>query len=272
MNSKQHTVIIPVHVFDDNVKAMLDNAIASVPTDVCNIVLSVGNDIMDNFTTYGENGAIVVGNDKTDFCSMVNHAVESAVDTEFFSILEFDDEYFHLKYKSEDKDVVGPSVLFANFDKYLEVHNDVDVFMPLVAVHASRGKRMFMQYANESPWAASFVGEGELGFIPSDMEDELFGYNMTGCIFRTSSFKEVGMLKTNIKFTFWFEYLLRAIKKGQQFFVIPKIGYVHYVQRPGSLFEDCTKSMDDKEIQFWIDTAKIESDFNEQRDVEYVAA
>ena len=46
---------------------------------------------------------------------------------------------------------------------------------------------------------------------------------MTGSIFNTADWKEVGGLKPQIKLTFWYEWMLRLTNKGKDIFVIPKI-------------------------------------------------
>jgi hypothetical protein len=54
---------------------------------------------------------------------------------------------------------------------------------------------------------------------------------------------------------------------------IPKIGYKHTNMRTGSIFWNY-KNGDDRltqeEVKFWIDTAKKESFFTNERDIKYV--
>ena len=71
-------------------------------------------------------------------------------------------------------------------------------------------------------------------------------------------------MKPTIKLSFWYEYLLRAINEGNKVFVIPKIGYVHTVDRAGSVM-DSFKDMDEKERNFWIKLAKKEYYFKKER-------
>ena len=51
---------------------------------------------------------------KTDFCSQVNYGVEN-IDTEWFSILEFDDEYSRHWLK--------------NAEKYVKAYDEIDIFL-----------------------------------------------------------------------------------------------------------------------------------------------
>jgi hypothetical protein len=89
---------------------------------------------------------------------------------------------------------------------------------------------------------------------------------MTGGIFNTADWNEVGGLKAPIKLTFWYEWLLRATYKGKKIFVIPKIGYLHKLGRKGSLIESYKNSIDDAESNFWVSVAKKDYFYKETRE------
>jgi hypothetical protein len=89
---------------------------------------------------------------------------------------------------------------------------------------------------------------------------------MTGAIFNADDWKEVGGLKPSIKLTFWYEWLLRATYKGKKIFVIPKIGYTHLLGRQGSIIETYKKTIDNKESDFWVNVAKKDYFYKEERD------
>jgi hypothetical protein len=94
---------------------------------------------------------------------------------------------------------------------------------------------------------------------------------MTGSIFNTADWKEVGGLKSPIKLTFWYEWLLRATYKGKKVYVIPKVGYVHLLGRKGSIIEEYKKSIDDKESNFWVNVARKDYFYKDVReDSKYV--
>ncbi len=76
-------------------------------------------------------------------------------------------------------------------------------------------------------------------------------------------------LKESIKLTFWYEFMLRALKKGEKFYVIPKIGYRHILGRDNSLLMQYRKEIDEKESDFWFRTAKSESFFDKDRNKTY---
>ena len=96
------TTIIPVHRLNENEKDYFAKAIASIreqkelPTKVM-LVVPKDSEIKKTLESYDYDDKIkeiisIVENDgKTDFCSQINFGV-SKIDTEWFSILEFDDE------------------------------------------------------------------------------------------------------------------------------------------------------------------------------------
>ena len=71
-------VIIPVHEFNDSVKSMLENAIASVPKGI-EIRISCKKGIKDDIEKGIKKNKNIVyyekDDDASDFCSLVNYAV-----------------------------------------------------------------------------------------------------------------------------------------------------------------------------------------------------
>ena len=107
---KDITILIPVHKFNDTVAPLLKKAIDSVidcqteykdklvtwvvcPKSIENDISSSGElyDVRDKFSIISHDG-------NTDYCSQINFAVDK-VETDFFSILEFDDEYYYKWFK-----------------------------------------------------------------------------------------------------------------------------------------------------------------------------
>ena len=242
-------VIIPVHEFNDEIKGMLENAIASVPKGI-EIRISCKNGIKDNIEKGIKKNKNIVFFEKedelSDFCSLVNNAVKGS---EYFSILEFDDTY--------------SPIWFDNFKMYKDFFSDVSIYLPLNdLVDASNGNK-YVGVGNEAPWASSF--SNEIGYIYNDCLQNFFDFYMPGGIFRTSYFEEVGMLKPSIKLTFWYEFLLRFTNKGKKIYVIPKIGYTHVLGRPGSIFDEYKNTISPEESEWWVKLAKKEFHFKEDR-------
>ena len=248
---KDLVVIIPLHEYNKEVEALLSNAISSVPEEL-EVRISCKNGLSTDIKkAYKKHKNVVIyesedENAPSDFCSLVNQAVG---DSNWFSILEYDDEY--------------TPIWFDNFKKYVDFYSDISVFLPLEdLVDANDNK--FVGVGNEAPWASSF--SNEIGYIDLDCLQNFFDFYLTGSIFNTADWEEVGGLKSPIKLTFWYEWLLRATYKGKKIYVIPKIGYVHKLGRPGSIIEEYKKTVDDKESNFWVNVAKKEYFYKEVRD------
>lgn len=248
---KDLVVIIPLHEFNENVEAYLSKAIASVPKEL-EIRISCKNGLSEDIKkAYKKNKNVVIyesenADAKSDFCSLVNQAVG---DSKWFSILEYDDEY--------------SNIWFGNFKKYVDFYSDISAFLPMEDLLDAKDDS-FAGVGNEAVWASSF--SNELGYIDYDCLQNFFDFYLTGGIFNTEDWFEVGGLKPSIKLTFWYEWLLRATHKGKKIFVIPKVGYAHRLGREGSLIEGYKKTVDEKESNFWVNVARKEHFYKEERD------
>ena len=249
---KDLVVIIPLHEFSKEIEEQLTGAIKSVP-DSIDIIISCSHKIESDIKKISKKHKNVsclasYPDAPTDFCSLVEYGVQNS-DSKWFSILEYDDEY--------------TSIWFDNFKKYADFYPDISVFIPLEdLVDAADNK--FIGIGNEAPWASSF--SNEIGYIDLDCLQNFFDFYMTGSIFNTEDWKEVGGLKPPIKLTFWYEWLLRATYKGKKVFVIPKVGYTHLLGRKGSLIESYKDTIDDKESNFWVNVARKDYFYKEIRD------
>ena len=130
------TVIIPVHEWNGNVEKLFGEAVKSVPKDIQIIVSTTSKIAKEGWA----NKYKIVKHDKsTSFQSLVNAGVNE-VKTEWFSILEFDDEY--------------SPIWFDNFIKYQEYNQQYNI-------HFSG----WMKIPANTPawtWIANFTG------IPED--------------------------------------------------------------------------------------------------------
>ena len=255
------TVIIPIHKALDKKEAeYLENAIKSIP-EGCKVILSVYNPDKLEKTIPGllqlkvpEDAQIIVC-DKTDFQYIVNKGV-SGVDTEWFTILEFDDTM--------------TDISLVNFWKYQEYNEKFNFFMFINDLYQVKEDDTveFAGNGNAEPWASSF--SDVLGVIDEKCIDGYFNYYPCGTIMRTSTYREIGGLKEGIKLMFWYEFMLRAVRNGELFYVIPRIGYIHLIGRKGSMYDISLKEFTKEEASFWFNTAKKESYFKEDRHPEYV--
>ena len=91
-------------------------------------------------------------------------------------------------------------------------------------------------------------------------------FNTTGGVFNTEDFIKNGKLKTSIKLTYWYEYLLRSIYNGKKVFVVPKVGYQHTLNRPNSISDVYNRELKPEEADWWIELAQKDYFFIKERD------
>jgi hypothetical protein len=238
---------------------MLKNAITSVEDFHNDVIVSivcpksVGDQLNFPITDKVEI-KIITNEGQTDFCSQVNLGIEKC-ETEWFSILEVDDEFKPIWLKS--------------VNEYVKTYTDVDVFLPIVRDINVEGK--FISFTNESVWAYGFTEKQ--GYLDNEVLLDFQSYQISGGLYRTQVVKDNGSFKENIKLTFGYEFFLRLTHNGVKIMSVPKIGYQHLNFREESLFwkyknNEETKLKED-EVKFWLETAKKEFFFKNKRDVNY---
>ena len=255
---KNITVLIPIHKISEDYKEMLNNALESVEDFHNNVKVSVicPNEVKKELTNLSDKLEInfIINKGETDFCSQVNLGIDKC-DTEWFTILEVDDQFKPIWLKS--------------INDYQKIYSDVDVFLPIVKDINSEGK--FVSFTNESAWAYGFTDMQ--GFIDNEVLLEYQNYQISGGLYRTQKIKDNGSLKENIKLTFGYEFLLRLTHNGVRVMTVPRAGYQHVNLREDSLFwtykNNDESKMSEKEVKFWLDSAKKEFFFKNKRDVNY---
>jgi hypothetical protein len=258
---KNITVILPVHRIDGIYKEMLDNSIKSVEQFHNDVKLSIvcPTSLKTELVNLSEvlEIEIISNNGKTDFCSQINLGIEKCK-TEWFSILEIDDEYKPIWLKSTNE--------------YVKKYTDVDVFLPVVKDINIDGN--FVSFTNESTWAYGFTEKQ--GFLDNEVLLDFQNYQISGGLYKTQVIKDNGSLKDNIKLTFGYEFLLRLTHNNVKIMTVPKVGYQHLNFREDSLFwsykNDDTNKLTEDEAKFWLETAKKEFFFKNKRDINYEIA
>jgi hypothetical protein len=258
---KNITVILPVHRIEESYRVMLDNAIKSVEQfhEDVKLMIVCPPSVKSELTNISEvlDVNIVTNNTKTDFCSQVNLGIEKC-DTEWFSILEIDDEY--------------KSIWLKSINQYVNTYNDVDVFLPVVKDINTDGT--FVSFTNESTWAYGFTEKQ--GMLDNEVLLDFQNYQISGGLYKTQVIKDNGSLKENIKLTFGYEFLLRLTHNSVKIMTVPRVGYQHLNFREDSLFWSYKNDEDNKitedEAKFWLETAKKEFFFKNKRDVNYEVA
>lgn len=255
-NMKTIGVIVPVHKFDDNLRKTFTRAIESVPDEEY-IKLFVVGPVEVVKECAGLEGAkqgkvnYIVNRGETDFISQVLLAVNECK-TDFFSILEADDEY--------------KKIWFKNVQEHIESLVDVSIFLPLTEVYdLSSEKEIPVGFANEIALSPSYSKEDAIGYLTVDGLMTYSDFNLTGAVIKTSDFIDCGGLKKSIPLAFWFEFLLRMIYNGKKAYVIPKMGYKHGLNRADSLML-AYKDIPKEEAQKYFNIAKQEYFFKKERE------
>ena len=255
------TIILPVYLYSDELKEMFKKAIGSIPVDddgkALYPVTVVGpKNIIDNYKTSGFESVVDITyleNEKSDFQTQINFAAKECK-TPYFSILEIDDQY--------NKN------WFSNVEEHIEKLPTVPFFIPLTEIFSlSSNNPVAVGFANEIALTVAY--SDNIGYIGLDELEAFSEFNCTGGVFRVDDFLSIGGLKPSLKIVFWYEFLMRAAKNHKEVYVIPKLGYKHFVHRPGSLMEQISSEVDEDEAKFWFETARQEYHFTEDRKKEY---
>lgn len=254
------TVIIPLGKNNDTLSGYLDRSVKSVieanashdlplifigPTETINLV-------KEKFE-FGEREVLFIENNKNlEPQYQINKAVKD-VKTEYFSVLEYDDAY--------------SPIWFNEVENYIAYQDETSLFLPLTEVFDDKNPNVgAIGYANEPVWAASF--SDEMGYIDNESLKTYYDFLVSGGVFRKSDFIAVGGLKNSLKVFFWYELLLRMTHNDKRIYVIPKVGYEHYINVSGSLTEQY-RTLENAEIDFWFKTAQDEHIYKTDRKKSY---
>ena len=187
------------------------------------------------------------------YASQVNYGIENAKGT-WVSLFEFDDEY--------------SSIWFKNVQKYVESFPEVQMFLPVVVETDEKG--LFAGFTNEATFAANF--SQEMGILTNDTLQEYQNFQTAGSVFKKSIIEDFGGFKSSVKLTFIYEFLLRLTYNSVSIMTIPRLGYKHVNLREGSIFWNYKfggDKMIEDEVKFWIQTAKREYFFTDDRAIKY---
>lgn len=254
------TTIIPIHKYDENIEQYLAKACESIikqdDNQVPDVIIVHTPEIEESlkkFITEANIPFTLLKNEgDSGYQSQVNLAVNS-IKTDYFSVLEFDDEY--------------SSTYFKNAIAHINAYPEIDVFLTMMI--EVNEKNEGVKLTNETVWAQQFVGEnGEMGYLNAGSLKQMTDFKLSGAVIKKSEFLNIGGYKTKIKLTFMFEFLLRALNNACKIYTIPKIGYKHLAIREDSLFDNYSKNMSIQERKFWFETASNEANFMNDRDID----
>ena len=256
--SNNITVIIPIHKLEEKYFNGCIQSIKNQRTKPEQVLIVRSNDeeltkFLDSYDFEElKETTKVIHNETGDynFQSQINYGVEQC-ETEYFTFVEYDDE-------------ISP-IWIKNGVEYIDAYPEVGVFLPIVYETDENGQ--FISFTNESVWAKEFTEVS--GFLDNNTLQRVQNFNFDGMIVKKDLFLEWGGLKTHMKLTFTYEFLLRMSYNDISIMVIPKLGYKHTNNREGSLFVEYKNNIDVLESKFWVNKAKKEYFFTEDREIAY---
>lgn len=192
----------------------------------------------------GLNFEIISHKEDTSFQNQLSMGIKHCK-SEWFVFLEQDDEL--------------SSIWIDNVIKYKAENEDMSIFLPFVLDVSEPTEKMPMDIlgmTNDAVWAAEF--SETMGVLDTPTLLKYQNFNFGGMAMRTSVYEEMGGVKTNIKLTFMYEFLLRMTKHDIGVMVIPKLGYKHINMKEGGLFSSLKDKMTPDEARWWLATAKRE--------------
>ena len=239
-NMKKVTYIVPVHEVNEETTNYMKKAFTSLANlkgaEKAEIFLTGELDVITqaqslfNEVCGDDNKQIItlLPTDEKDLFKKINLAV-SKCKTPYFSILEFDDEYYPY------------------WDTVAQRYTDKDysIIVPMAELVTPAGD--IAGFANELVWDAAFVDKGTIGFIE---HHDLFIFKdflTSGAYIKTSDFNELGRLKPELKIAAWYEYLLHTVTSGKEIFVAPRVGYRHTILRNGAYMTAIAKELTQEE-------------------------
>ena len=256
---KDLTIIVPLVEYVDEMKEMFDISLNSILTtdmkDESSIIFigpKSSLDVLEDYS-WGDREILFIENEKNiEPQFQINKAIKD-VKTAYFTVLEFDDKF--------------NDFWFNEVEKYIKHYPDVSIFLPLIEVYDFKRPELgAVAYANEPVWASSF--SEELGFLDVESLKNHYNFIVSGAIIKKSDYIYAGGIKTSLKYFFWYEFLLRLCHNGKRAFVIPKVGYEHFVNRDNSM-TSIIQNKDNEEIDFWFTTAQEEYPYKNDRKKTY---
>jgi len=152
--------------------------------------------------------------------------------------------------------------------EYISYYPEVQAFLPIVVDTDEKGG--FAGFTNEATFAANF--SQEMGYLTNETLQTYQNFQSAGAVFKRQVLEDFGGFKPSIKLTFVYEFFLRLTYNSIKIMTIPRLGYKHLNLREGSIFWNykySTENLLEDEIKFWIQTAKKEHFFSEDRAIKY---
>jgi glycosyltransferase involved in cell wall biosynthesis len=221
------------------------------------IIVHTDEDVVIEFLNNFDFGDLTVvklaWSEEPNYASQINFGVKNS-NSKWVSLFEFDDEY--------------STIWFNNVEKYSNAYPDVDAFLPIVVDTDQMGK--FVGFTNEATFAANF--SSEMGVLSNETLQDYQNFQTSGMVIKKSALVDNGLIKPSFKLTYGYELFLRLTNNSVKIMSIPKIGYKHTNLRDGSIFwnyKNGEEALTPDEVKFWIDSAKKEYLFTNDRAIKY---
>ena len=261
-NKVNVSVILPIKTatakdFDDYFKKAIDSLLNQKTPINELVIVHTDEELLEKKLNEYDFGTLEVKKLKWEkepnFSKQINYGIKNSK-SDWVSFFEFDDEY--------------SSIWFDNVRKYMDIYKDVKAFLPIVIDVDEKG--MFAGFTNEATFASNF--SQEVGFLTNDTLHNFQNFQTAGMVLKKDIIEDFGGLKANFKLTFIYEFLLRLTFNSVKIMTIPRLGYKHVNLREGSIFWNYKNGDDilsESEVKFWIESAKKEYFFKDERELSY---
>ena len=228
-------------------------------------------------TTDGKVNYFLLPSASDTFSKVFNEGFNAAFENEyeFYSIIE-------------PNDVVGLN-WYTHANLYAKENENISIFVPIIR---NTVNGIFNNLINEAPWAEGMAEEA--GKVDSNLLSRFNCIIPLSAIFRISAIKEYSEkkednklypFKESIKISHYYEFMMRMIYNDVKTMCVPRIGYEIKARNLDSFKHTCCKipqnlsqlpiekgGITPIEGKFWLDLAKKEYFFDEDRNKVYEEA
>lgn len=248
------TVIIPLHNISQVIAKDLTKALNSFKHDDVSEIILVGDEEIikqaQEQCFKGEKKLVLVNSKSETPFGKINDAVMQCT-TPYFSVLEYDDEYTEFYFNEAFKYIkeYGSSVIIP-----LNLYNNYGV----------EKETNFLGFANEIALDKGMCEQ--LGVVTEDVLMCYYDFTGTGTIFNTEDFISVGMLSNDKTIVTWYDLYMRFARSNKEIRVIPKIGYVHNINRDDCYYKQITNGLTPEIVTNMIKEVKGVENNDEEKD------
>lgn len=259
------TIVCPIHMWDDSVNSytakMVKSLLASSDQYFDLLFISATEapfTLKENVSAHAtkkwfnsHNTQFITLNEDLNYQAVVNRSLEY-VQTDYFMVLEFDD--------------VLEKEYIKTLEQHIKYYNNIDVFLNIVFEVNERNEMLGLR--NDYAWLVNAMDR--IGYVNFNGMKNNFGpFSLVGAVINKNFFSNVGKLKEKFEVSFNHEFLLRALDKGGEVYVIPQIGVKHTNGRDNSYFSNCAEKFTTEQKNDWYKAALRLCHFTEDTIVKF---